>query len=331
MSPSDSLNLVILFPGTTSFMANEKHFVRGMLCTLAGGIFWGFSGVCCQYIFEHNTVDPLWLTAWRMVLAGALLLAMCCMKDATSVKAMLVDKKTMVSMLFYCILAVAGAQFLYLTTIDHSNAGTATVLQFTGAVMVMLWVCLRRRVLPNRYELLAVIFAVAGTVLFSTQGQFDQLSISSLALIFGILSAVAGAAYSIWPVRMILKYGAFAVTGVSMFLGGAILCVYLQVWNTPYPFDFMSTLAFAGLVIVGTALAFSLYMQGVGDIGAVRASMIVSTEPLSATILSAVLLGTVFSVYDWIGFVLVIATVFLLAIPQEGGASGASTSTQAKE
>ena len=78
-------------------------------------------------------------------------------------------------------------------------------------------------------------------------------------------------------------------------------------------------------------MAFSLYMQGVGDIGAVRASMIVSTEPLSATILSAVLLGTVFSVYDWIGFVLVIATVFLLAIPSEGGASNASAPVKAKE
>ncbi|MBQ5765845.1 MAG: EamA family transporter, partial [Burkholderiaceae bacterium] len=109
-------------------MASEKHFVRGMLCTLAGGIFWGFSGVCCQYIFDHNAVEPLWLTAWRMLLAGGLLLAMCFVREAPRVKAMLVDQKTMVSMLFYCILAVAGAQFLYLTTIDHSNAGTATVL-----------------------------------------------------------------------------------------------------------------------------------------------------------------------------------------------------------
>lgn len=309
----------------------ETHFVRGLLCTLAGGVFWGFSGVCCQYIFEHNTIDPLWLTGWRMLLAGILLLALCCAKEFSRVKGMLTDPKTMVSMLFYSVLAVSGTQFLYLATINLSNAGTATVLQFTGAVMVMLWVCLRKWVKPNRFELLAVVAAVSGTVLFSTQGQFDQLSISGLALMTGLLSAVAGAAYSIWPVRMILKYGAFVVTGVSMVLGGAILCTYLQVWNTPYPFDMMSTLAFASLVVIGTALAFSLYMQGVADIGVVRASMIVSTEPLSATVLSAVLLGTAFSVYDWIGFVLVIATVFLLAIPQEAGAASVATPQKRKE
>ena len=37
-----------------------------------------------------------------------------------------------------------------------------------------------------------------------------------------------------------------------------------------------------------------LYMQGVRDIGSVRASLIGTVEPVSATITSAVILGTVF-------------------------------------
>ena len=43
-----------------------------------------------------------------------------------------------------------------------------------------------------------------------------------------------------------------------------------------------------------------LYMQGVKDIGSVRASLIGTVEPVSATITSAVMLGTVFLPTDLI-------------------------------
>ena len=47
--------------------------------------------------------------------------------------------------------------------------------------------------------------------------------------------------------------------------------------------------------------------------GPVKSSMLASTEPLSATVFSAVWLHTAFTIPDLIGFACIIATIFLLA------------------
>lgn len=54
-----------------------------------------------------------------------------------------------------------------------------------------------------------------------------------------------------------------------------------------------------------------LYMQGVKEIGSVRVSLIGTVEPLSVTVLSVIVLGTVVTPTDLIGFALIIAMVFL--------------------
>jgi drug/metabolite transporter (DMT)-like permease len=45
--------------------------------------------------------------------------------------------------------------------------------------------------------------------------------------------------------------------------------------------------------------------------------MIASVEPLAATVFTAILLGTKFTMIDIIGFLLIIATVILLAYKEE--------------
>ena len=67
------------------------------------------------------------------------------------------------------------------------------------------------------------------------------------------------------------------------------------------------------IVVLGTVLSFSLFMQGIQEVGPVRASMLAATEPLSATVFSALWLGTSFSAADLIGFAAITATIFLLA------------------
>ena len=73
------------------------------------------------------------------------------------------------------------------------------------------------------------------------------------------------------------------------------------------------------IVVIGTLAAFSLYLQGVSDIGPVKASMIGCVEPVVATILSTVWMGTTFAVIDLVGFVLIIGGVLLVSFKKESG------------
>ena len=45
----------------------------GVLCTVLGGVFWGLSGSCGQFLFENYGVQSIWLTAVRMLFAGIVL------------------------------------------------------------------------------------------------------------------------------------------------------------------------------------------------------------------------------------------------------------------
>lgn len=46
---------------------SSKNAVLGITLTLLGGIFWGFSGSCGQYLFTNCGVTPRWLVPIRMI------------------------------------------------------------------------------------------------------------------------------------------------------------------------------------------------------------------------------------------------------------------------
>ena len=52
----------------------NTHLLRGSLCTMLGGVCWGFSGTCGQYLFSRFGVSSLWLTCLRLLSGGIIML-----------------------------------------------------------------------------------------------------------------------------------------------------------------------------------------------------------------------------------------------------------------
>ena len=52
----------------------NPHALRGVVCAALGGVCWGFSGTCGQYLFSRFEVSSLWLTCVRLLAGGILLL-----------------------------------------------------------------------------------------------------------------------------------------------------------------------------------------------------------------------------------------------------------------
>ncbi len=71
------------------------------------------------------------------------------------------------------------------------------------------------------------------------------------------------------------------------------------------------------MTVIGTAVAYMMYLQGVAMLGAVKGSLCSCIEPVSAAVLSAVLMGTQFGVWDVIGALCIISTVFVLTLHKE--------------
>ena len=285
--------------------ARPQHFVRGIACTLLGGTLWGFSGACAQFLLAGGYgLSPLFITSVRMLGAGLLFLAYMLAAKRGMLKAMLSDRPTMLRIAVFGVVGLFANQITYTVVIGYTNAGTATVLQCTGIAFVMVFTCFFARKLPKAKELAGLVLAVAATVLIATHGDLSTLAIPLPGLIWGIANGLACAFYIMYPKRMLERWGAVAVTGLGMLVGGAA--------------------ALVAIVVLGTFAAFTLYLQGVADIGPVKASLLGAIEPVSATVFSWAWLGTQFPLIDCIGFALMIAMVFLVTTSKgDSGAGGA--------
>ena len=291
--------------------AGERRAVSGVLATLFGGLFWGFSGTCADFLFENYAVDTFWLTCMRQIVSGSIFLVVILLTQRESLFALLRNKRDLGVLAIFAASGVLLNQLGYLMTIRLTNAGTATVLQCLQLIIIMVYACISTRRAPRRRELAGVVLALVGTYLLATGGNPSNLAIPLEGLAIGLLSAVGAACMSIIPARLLRKYGAPVVTGMGMLLSGIVTSAFIQPWAHMPALDGMGWGAFIVLAAVGSCLAYSLYMQGVKDIGSMRASLIGTIEPVSAAVTSALVLGTVFTGTDIAGFAAIIIMVFL--------------------
>lgn len=287
---------------------------KGFVYTILGAVCWGFSGFCSDYLFSVKKISPLWVSPMRLLMASIILFFLSLFVVGKKTFDSLKDKKDILRLINFGIFGLVGAQFTYLMAISYSNAATATVLQCLGVSYLVVYVCIRNLRFPSKIEIVSLIFAITGTFLITTHGNLNSLSINKMALFWGLLGGVGLAAYSLTPVELLKKYNCFSVLSLAMFIGGIFLTLILRPWTISVELDFLTIIAFLGLVVIGTVISFFLFMTGVNLIGPVNASLLNTLEPLSAIFFSVFLLNLKLQLVDFIGFFLIISTVFILKI-----------------
>ena len=118
----------------------------GIILVLSCGIMWGISGVLGQYVFQSSDVNATQLSIIRQFISGVVLLVIAAVKGDKRALTIWSKPKSVISMLFFALSGVMGVQFTYFASIEHSNAATGTVIQFT--YIIMLCIC---RYLSDRH------------------------------------------------------------------------------------------------------------------------------------------------------------------------------------
>lgn len=293
----------------------DKRALRGTLLTLMGGTMWGFAGTCGQYLLQTKGLTSNFLVPIRLTLAGLILLIYCIARTGRrAFDVMVHDTK---GILIFAVFGMTLCQYTYFSAIAVSNAGTATVLQYTGPVIILAYMSLRKRTMPRKIELIAIALALFGTFLLATHGKPGEMALSSEALFWGLLSAVAQAVYTIQPGRMLEKYGSPAVTAWGMLAGGVMLMAVFRPWTMGVHIDLLTAGAILMTVLVGSVFAFTAFMEGVRCVGPKKGSLYASIEPVSAAVFSCLLMGARFELMDLAGFACILSTIFLLAMDKK--------------
>ncbi len=288
----------------------------GILAAIVAGICWGFSGTVSQYLLSTKDLNSGWITVCRLIISGLILLIIAALNHNEDLFTIWRDRKDAAHLLLFAIGGLMAVQYGYIEAIHYSNAGTATAIQYSGEILVLIYTCIVFRRKPKLVELLGLFLALFGIFLLATHGDINNMVLSTRGLIWGLIAAVALAAYTVIPGQLSSKYNSLTVTAYGMLIGGVVLFFVVRFWDTYVVFDSGVIIGMFLIITVGTALAFSLFIHSTVVIGPLKAGLIASIETVAAPFFSKVWLGTDFIWIDYIGFLCILVMVILLAVPE---------------
>ena len=290
-----------------------SNSLKGTLLTVVAGIAWGLSGTSGQYLMVHG-ISALLLTNLRLLIAGGILMLLAYATAKDRILAFLTDRKSLLSLLLFALIGLFLNQFAYLTAIQETNAGTATVLQYVCPVGILIYSCIKDKVAPTLGEIVSIILAIGGTFLIATHGQLDQLSMTPSGLFWGLFSALTYAMYIILPIALIKKWGSSLVIGVGMVIAGLVALPFTGVLQTAIPTSLDFLLAFAGIILIGTVFAYTAFLKGASLIGPVKSSLLASIEPISAVFFAFLIMNEQFYPIDFLGMAMILIAVTLISL-----------------
>lgn len=286
---------------------------KGLLFAILGPLLWGINSVVVDMLFAQG-VDAHWFATFRMLLAGLVLLVWAYTKQGHQIFAPFKHWRDTGHLIVFSFLGMLFVQYTYIMAIEAGNAATATVLQFTNPIMIAIVLAIRHWQLPARQDVVAITFAVIGTLLIATHGQVGTLAMSTPALIWGLLAGVGAVFYTLLPQQLISKFGAVTVSAWAMTISGLGINLVSPVWQaTPqWCLSIVGLLAFS--ILIGTAFAYVVFIQSLAWIKPTVASTLGALEPLMGTVLSILVFQITFGVADLIGSLLIVSTVFIQAM-----------------
>jgi drug/metabolite transporter, DME family len=219
---------------------------------------------------------------------------------------------------FLAPLGLVGIGLFYLFyfyTVRESAVGTAAVLLYSSPAFVVLlaWLFLDEGLGPAK--LVSLGLTTSGVVLVA--GAYDpaNLEVTPTVLATGLLAGLTYGLYSIFGRPVAGRLGPAVILSYALLFGAALLLVAaIPTLDTLANLPAASYAVLLMLAVVHTTLAFALYTFGLGRLGAGRAAIVASVEPVVAGVLGTVLLGEDLTVPKVVGAALVVSGAVLAQI-----------------
>lgn len=219
--------------------------------------------------------------------------------------------------LVFGLVAVAACQLAYFNAVSRLSVGVALLLEYTGTVLVVLWVWFRTRRAPSRLTIAGGVAALGGLALvldIAGQSRPDPLGV-----MWGLLAAVGLASYFVASSHGDGGLPPVALAGFGMGVGAVALAGLGAVGVVPMQFRTADVVvagqtlpwwvAIGELALVAAALAYLVGTYAVRALGATVASFLGLSEVLFAILFAWLLLGELPRPVQLVGGVVVVTGV----------------------
>ena len=289
-----------------------KIKLRGMILASLASSLWAVSGISGEILFKKFNFSSDWLVSTRTLISGILLFLIVIFIEKKSILRPLKNKRDCAGMILFGTAGMYLVQYTYFKTIELSNVSFATILQFTAPFFIFIYESIKNKKVPAVSTVILLLMTILGVIFIATKGNFSNLSVSLEALLLGIISAIMIAFYSTYPKKFLKKYGSITVVGWGMIVGSIISNVIHPIWKIEGDVNTQSIIQVMIVVILGTSIAYLIYIASLNYISSSLAGILTAFEPVLAAILSVVFFGLKFSFIELIGFLLVFVSIFIL-------------------
>ena len=281
-----------------------------LIYIILASALWGTSGIFVKYLSPYG-VTSLQMTFIRGLVAVACMGIFVLMTDIRTIKTNLKE-----------LILFAGSGFSFFMTASCyyqsmrlTSVSTAVVLMYTAPIFVMIYSVAFLNEKLSKKKLVAVIGMLVGCCLVS--GIIGGLKFELVGIAIGFLSGVAYAAYNIVtkiemqkginPVKA--NFYCFLFSVVAGFIAAKPWGIIDCIDKSPAIVISLSL----GVGLFTCIIPYFLYTIALREIPAGTASTLGILEPMSATILSVLVLGEKLSLSSGIGIILILGSVFLIS------------------
>jgi drug/metabolite transporter (DMT)-like permease len=252
--------------------------VLGALC---------FGAIAIFVVLARRTGAPLTsILAWRFLIAALLLTA-----AAGGVGALRLPRELAVRLLLIGGGGQALISFLALRALDHLPAGTNAFLFYTYPAWVAVFAFASRAERVDARRLLALVISFVG---IATMVGTPWSKTNDVPLVGVLLSLSAAACYGLYiPTIGRLQEGIrpTVMSAYVAFGAGFIHAINgLVTQSLTVRLDIAAWASIVGFAVIGTAIAFLLFLRGLAVLGSVRTAIVSTIEPFFTTLLGALVL-----------------------------------------
>ncbi len=273
------------------------------LLVLFAAILWGTTGTAQTFL--PQTAQPLTIGASRLAIGGFSLLII-----------MLVMKKISFGtwpwkLTIIAAICMALFQPLFFTSVRVTGIAIGTVVAIGSAPIfsgLIEWLFLKLK--PSRAWMMATALSVIGCALLFLNK--DALTVNPVGVTLSLFAGFVFAIYTVVSKFLLAKVEAIPAVAMTFSISAFMLMPFLFIFDSSWVVEPKNIGTILYLGIMTTSAAYILYLFGLKKVPSSSAVTLSLGEPLTAAVLSVVIVGEVLSPISWLGVVLLLGGIIVL-------------------
>ena len=284
---------------------------------------WGGTFVAGRFL--AGSLSPMFAASLRFLLASAALLGFVWLTRVPLARPTLRQWLQLTLLGFFGIFFYNLCFFYGLHYINASRASLIVALN-PAVIGLASWLLFKERLGRLKVAGIAVCIAGAGIVIVSRNPQLLAATADAWIGDLLILGCVAGwGVYSLFSRELNQTLGPVQTVTYSILIGTVMLWTLAAFrgelsWTALVDLGTAQWLSLIYLGVLGSALAYIGYYDGIRKIGATRSGVFIALNPLTAVILGALLLGEQLTPAMYLGGALILTGIYLCNKPLAPGA-----------